>query len=116
MDKNTHKAAGRLRRKQGIRKRIYGTSERPRLSVFRSNKQIYAQIIDDVQGRTVASASSIALEKGVTTVAAGEVGKQLAELAKAAGVRAVAFDRSGYRYHGRIKALADAARQAGLEF
>lgn len=116
MDKNTHKAAGRVRRKRGIRKRIYGTSDRPRLAVFRSNKQIYAQIIDDVRGQTVVAASSVALEKGLTTAAASDVGKQLAEKAKAAGVQAVAFDRSGYRYHGRIKALADAAREAGLKF
>jgi large subunit ribosomal protein L18 len=116
MDKNTHKTIRRVRRKRGIRKRVYGTSERPRLTVFRSNKQIYAQIVDDVQGRTLAAASSAAMDKGLNVAAAGEVGKTLAEKARAAGVEHVSFDRAGYRYHGRVKALADAARAAGLKF
>ena len=116
MDKNTLKTARRVRRKRGIRKALFGTPERPRLAVFRSNKQIYAQVVDDVQGKTLASASSLKLEKGVTVAAASEVGKLVAEQAKAAGVQAVAFDRAGYKYHGRIKALADAAREAGLKF
>src|SRR5688572_10798576 len=116
MDKNTDKTVRRLRRKRGIRKRVYGTPERPRLAVFRSNKQLYAQIIDDVQGKTLASSSTLALDKGVTVAAAGEVGAVLAQKAKAVGVEAVSFDRAGYRYHGRIKALADAARKAGLKF
>ena len=102
-----------------IRKRVQGTSERPRLSVFRSAKHIYAQIIDDVQGVTLASASS---REEVTADGAGKigrssaVGKRLAERAKEKGVAKVAFDRGGYLYHGRIKALADGARSGGLEF
>ncbi|GGK24804.1 50S ribosomal protein L18 [Salinarimonas ramus] len=95
---------------------------RPRLSVFRSSKQIYAQIIDDAQGHTLASASSLEkdlrekLKTGADTAAAAEIGKLVAERAKAAGVTKVVFDRSGYIYHGRVKALADAAREGGLEF
>lgn len=116
MDKNAQKTLKRTRRKRGIRKRVSGTAQRPRLAVFRSNKQIYAQIIDDAQGRTLAAASSIGIEKAVTVAAAAQVGKALAEKAKSAGVQAVAFDRAGYRYHGRIKALADAAREGGLKF
>ena len=109
----------RARRVRGsIRK---GRTERPRLSVFRSSKHIYAQIIDDAQGRTLAAASSLedagkADGKGTTTAAAAAVGKLLAERAKAAGVSAAVFDRGPYLYHGRVKALADAAREGGLEF
>lgn len=106
----------RQRRKIGIRKDVFGTPERPRLTVYRSLTRIYAQVIDDVNGRTVASASSIKAEKGGNASAAALVGKELAEKAKAAGVTAVAFDRNGFKYHGRIKALADAAREAGLKF
>ncbi|WP_366657311.1 50S ribosomal protein L18 [Fodinicurvata sp. EGI_FJ10296] len=97
-------------------------SDRPRLSVFRSNKQIYAQVIDDVHGRTVAAASSLdkdlreALTRGSDKDAATAVGKLVAERATAAGVKQVVFDRGGYIYHGRVKALADAARDAGLDF
>jgi large subunit ribosomal protein L18 len=116
MDKNTQKTIRRTRRRRGIRKRLFGTPQRPRLSVFRSNKQIYAQIIDDVAGKTLASASSSNLEKGLTVSAASEVGKLIAAQARAAGIEAVAFDRAGYRFHGRVKALADAAREAGLKF
>lgn len=116
MDKNTLKTTRRARRKRGIRKNLFGTPQRPRLAVFRSNKQIYAQVIDDVLGKTLASASSLTMEKGVTVAAAAEVGKALAEKAKSAGVEAVAFDRAGYKYHGRVKALASAAREAGLKF
>jgi large subunit ribosomal protein L18 len=95
---------------------------RPRLSVFRSSKQIYAQVIDDASGRTVAAASSLEkdlrgkLKTGANTTAAAEVGKLIAERTKAAGIDAVIFDRGGYIYHGRVKALADAARETGLEF
>ena len=116
MEKNVLKTKRRVRRKFGIRKALFGTPERPRLTVFRSNKQIYAQVIDDVARKTLASASSASIEKGWTTAAATEVGKALAVKAKEAGVEKVAFDRAGYRYHGRIKALADAARAGGLEF
>ncbi|MBK7683322.1 MAG: 50S ribosomal protein L18 [Bacteroidia bacterium] len=102
-----------------IRKIVTGTAERPRLSVFRSNKSIYAQLIDDVNGHTIAAASS--RESGVDAKSnkveqATSVGKIVAEKAKAAGITAVTFDRGGYLYHGRIKALADGAREAGLQF
>lgn len=102
-----------------IRKIVTGTAERPRLSVFRSNKSIYAQVIDDVNGHTIVAASS--REGGVDANSnkveqAVAVGKILAEKAKAAGITAVTFDRGGYLYHGRIKALADGAREAGLQF
>lgn len=102
-----------------IRKAIKGTSERPRLSVFRSNKAIYAQVIDDINGQTIVAASS--RESGVDVKTnkveqAIAVGKILAEKAKAAGISSVVFDRGGYLYHGRVKALADGAREAGLQF
>ncbi len=102
-----------------IRKAIKGTAERPRLSVFRSNKAIYAQVIDDIKGVTIVAASS--RESGVDVKTnkveqAVAVGKILAEKAKAAGVSSVVFDRGGYLYHGRVKALADGAREAGLQF
>jgi len=116
MDSNKLKTIRRRRRKTGIRKRIFGTAQRPRLSVFRSNKQIYAQIIDDVTGRTLVAASSVGQQRSWTVDAAKHVGSQLAEKASEAGVDAVAFDRNGFRYHGRVKALADAAREAGLKF
>ena len=109
----------RARRKIGLRKRINGTPERPRLTVFRSLKFIYAQIIDDVSGRTLAEATDRAPKgktvKGKTGSAKG-VGTTLADRAKKAGVTKVVFDRNGYLYHGRIKALADGAREAGLQF
>lgn len=116
MDKNQLKTIRRSRRKTGIRKRVFGTPDKPRVTVYRSGKQIYAQVIDDVAGKTLASASSAKVEKGWTVAAAAEVGKQLAAAAKGAGVEAVVFDRNGYHYHGRIKALADGAREGGLKF
>ena len=118
MEKNKLKTLRRKRRQTGIRKRIFGTPDRPRLAVFRSNKHMYAQIIDDLDGRTLVSASSQqqSLEKGCNIEAAAVVGKTLGEKAKAAGIQRVAFDRGGIRYHGRVKALADGAREAGLEF
>lgn len=107
----------RLKIKRRIRGRISGTSERPRLSVFRSNKQIYAQVIDDVAGRTLASASSLKMEdKATKKEIAAKVGEAIAQAAKAVGVEAVVFDRNGYLYHGRVKELAEAARNAGLKF
>lgn len=115
----TAKTDRRQRLKYSIRKRVKGTSERPRLSVFRSNTNIYAQIIDDVNGVTLANASSLDLgeKKWNTNVeTAGEVGKKIAEKAKEAGVSAVVFDRNGYLYHGKVKALADGAREGGLNF
>jgi large subunit ribosomal protein L18 len=110
----------RLRRHRRVRKKVLGTAARPRLAVFRSNKHISAQVIDDVSGRTLASASTVeaALRDQVSGNAAGatQVGRLVAERAKAAGVEQVVFDRGGYLYHGRVAALADAAREAGLEF
>jgi len=114
MDK---KIARRLRIKQHIRTTVSGTAERPRLTVFRSNCQIYAQVIDDVKGITLASASSLAIKDKMTkTDKAKEVGKLIAAAALAAKVEEVVFDRNGYLYHGRVQALADAAREAGLKF
>ncbi|MBI3143271.1 MAG: 50S ribosomal protein L18 [Bacteroidetes bacterium] len=114
------KVARRQKIKRAIRGRITGTQERPRLSVFRSNKEIYAQLIDDVNQRTIVSASSVeaGLKEGVTTKVeiASEVGKRLAAKAKEAQVAQVVFDRNGYLYHGRVKALADSAREGGLIF
>lgn len=111
--------AMRLRIHRRIRRKVRGTPERPRLAVFRSLKHIYAQLIDDTRGHTIAAASS--LEKGRTAAGgnvqgAREVGRLIAERALARGIRRVVFDRGGYRYHGRVKALAEAAREAGLEF
>ena len=112
----------RIRIKQRIRKRVSGTADRPRMTVFRSNKQIYVQIIDDLQGVTLVSASS--MDKEVAEKATGLqksevsklVGKLAAERAIAKGISAVVFDRNGYLYHGRVKSLADAAREGGLKF
>ena len=110
----------RLKRHERVRKNVYGTPERPRLCVYRSSKNIYAQVIDDVNGKTLASASSLdkdlALEYGGNKAAAREVGKKVGEAAKAAGITTVIFDRGGYLYHGRVQELADGAREAGLEF
>ena len=99
-----------------IRRKLAGTAERPRLNVYRSVSHIYAQVIDDAAGVTIASASTIKTKTGGNVAAAKEIGKTIAELAKEKGVTKVVFDRGGYLYHGRIKALADAAREAGLEF
>ena len=107
----------RLKIKKSIRKKLAGTSARPRISIFRSNKEIYAQIIDDSKGITIASASSVKSEKVKNKVEqAKEVGIALAEKAKSAGVIDVVFDRGGYLYHGRVKSLADGAREGGLIF
>ena len=99
-----------------IRRKLAGTAERPRLNVYRSVNHIYAQVIDDAAGVKIASASTIKAKTGGNVAAAKEIGKTIAELAKEKGVTKVVFDRGGYLYHGRIKALADAAREAGLEF
>ena len=109
----------RARRHRRVRGKVAGTAERPRLAVFRSNRGITAQLIDDEAGRTVASASWLGLAKsfkGDKSAQATEVGKALAANAKSAGVEAVVFDRGGYLYHGRVKALADGAREGGLQF
>jgi len=120
MNKAVQRAQRRTRRKRGLRKRSFGTPERPRLTVYRSLKHTYAQVVDDLSGRTLASASTnekaSKVESGGSCKGAREVGKMVAERAKAAGVSKVVFDRSGYRYHGRIRTLADAAREGGLEF
>ena len=109
------KKDSRQRVRFAIRKKVSGTSERPRLAIFRSNKEIYAQIIDDINSNTLASASSMQA-KGTKTEQATVVGKLIAETAKKAGVETVVFDRGGFLYHGRVKALADSAREAGLKF
>lgn len=107
----------RERIKMGVRRKISGTTERPRLSVFRSNTGIYAQIIDDVKGVTIAAASSLELGKKTVNVENSKtVGKKLAEKAVASGVQAIVFDRNGYLYHGNIKAFAEGAREGGLKF
>jgi large subunit ribosomal protein L18 len=108
----------RLRIKKGIRKKLEGTSARPRLSVFRSNKVIYAQIIDDASGHTLTSSSSVELDKkgGVNLAISKNVGKKVAEKAVASGILEIVFDRNGYLYHGNIKALAEGAREGGLKF
>lgn len=105
----------RLRIHLRVRKKVNGTSERPRLNVYRSNKAIYCQIVDDLKGHTLMAASSAGL-KGNKTEQAATVGKLIAEKAVAAGIKSVVFDRGGYLYHGRVKALADGAREGGLQF
>ncbi|MGN0235507.1 MAG: 50S ribosomal protein L18 [Paludibacteraceae bacterium] len=111
------KIARRLKIKASIRTKVSGTAERPRLTVFRSNSQIYAQVIDDTKGVTLASASSLGIKDKMTkSEKAALVGKAIAEAAKKAGVSEVVFDRNGYLYHGRVQSLADAAREAGLQF
>jgi large subunit ribosomal protein L18 len=122
MDHQKAKQVRQQRRRFRVRNKIEGTAQRPRLSVFRSSKHIYAQLIDDVNGATLASASSnsealrATVPYGGNVKAAAEVGKKLAAEAKAKGITAAAFDRGHYRYHGRVKALADAAREGGLQF
>ena len=112
------KVKRRLKIRRGIRRYLSGTPERPRLCVYKSNKSIYAQIIDDTVGHTLASASSVELgtKENYNIKDSREVGKKLAEKAKANGIENVVFDRSGYIYHGKVKALADGAREGGLKF
>ena len=113
-------ALNKIQRRQRIhyriRKVVNGTAERPRMVVFRSNKQIYAQLIDDLAGKTLAAASSKGIEDGSKSEIAAKVGKAIAEKAMAAGISEVVFDRNGYLFHGRVKSLADAAREGGLKF
>jgi large subunit ribosomal protein L18 len=122
MDHQKTKRRQQLRRRKHVRHRIQGTAERPRLTVFRSNKHIYAQLIDDANGVTLAAASSTAIKDGDKATYGGNVkgavlvGKSIAEAAKAKGIAKAAFDRGHYKYHGRVKALADAAREGGLQF
>ena len=112
------KPASRLRRRRRVRAKVSGTAQRPRLSVFRSNRGIQAQLIDDVKGHTLAAVNWVEgdLKSLARMEQAKRAGELLAERAKAAGVEAVVFDRGGYRYHGRVKALADGARESGLSF
>lgn len=124
--KREKKVEARLRRKRRIRKKVFGTPERPRLSVYKSLKHIYAQIIDDTRGHTLVAASSLSPEirerfdelkkEGGKTEVARAVGELIAKKALEKGITKVVFDRGGFKYHGRIKALADAAREAGLQF
>ena len=120
MNKNVHKDIRRARRRIGIRKRITGTAERPRLSIYKSLNHIYAQVIDDLEGKTLAAASTrgkaVGVAKTGNSSAAALVGEQIAKKAKAAGITKVVFDRGGFVYHGRVAVLADAARAEGLEF
>ena len=122
MDHQKAKQRRQLRRRQHVRSKIVGTAERPRLTVFRSSKHIYAQLIDDLRGVTMAAANSNhpavreTVAYGGNVKAAGAVGKRLAEVAKGQGITKAAFDRGHYRYHGRVKALADGAREGGLSF
>lgn len=114
--KTDEKLIARRKRHRRVRKKVSGSPERPRLSVFRSLSQIYAQVIDDLSGNTLFSASSIGFEKGGDILAAKKVGTLLAQRAKELNICRVVFDRGGYIYHGRIKALAEAAREGGLSF
>ena len=118
MEKNKLKTLRRTRRKIGIRKRVFGSAEQPRLAIYRSSKHMYAQLIDDYSGKTLAAANTVQAkaEKGGNIDAAKQVGSAIAEKAKAAGIEKVTFDRGGFKYHGRVKALADAAREGGLKF
>src|SRR5881409_1313506 len=122
MDQQKTKHRRQLRRRRHVRRRIVGSAERPRLTVFRSSKHIYAQLIDDLSGVTLAAVSTSSKEVraaaayGGNVKAAAAVGQQLAEAAKGKGITKAAFDRGHYRYHGRVKALADAAREGGLQF
>ncbi|MGC9453554.1 MAG: 50S ribosomal protein L18 [Phycisphaerae bacterium] len=122
MNRMEKKTMQRQRRKRRVRKKVSGTSERPRLSIFRSHKHIYAQVIDDTAGRTIAAASSLdralreRLAHGGNREAASAVGEAVAGKAVEAGVKKVVFDRNGFPYHGRVRELADAARKGGLEF
>lgn len=122
MDHQKSKHNRQLRRRHHVRSKITGTAERPRLSVFRSSKHIYVQLIDDIRGVTLGAAGTCGkqaktqLPYGGNVKAASQVGQQIAELAKAKGIDKVAFDRGHYKYHGRVKALAEAAREAGLQF
>ena len=112
----TTKIERRIKIKYRVRNKISGTAERPRMSVFRSNKQIYVQVIDDLSGKTLAAASSLGMETMPKKAQAAKVGELIAKKAQEAGVTEVVFDRNGYLFHGRVKSLADAARNGGLKF
>ena len=112
----TTKIERRLKIKRRIRGKVSGTAVRPRMTVFRSNKQIYVQVIDDLTGKTIVAASSAGMEAAPKSEIAGKVGEAIAKKAQEAGITTVIFDRNGYLYHGRVKALAEAARNGGLKF
>ena len=112
----TTKIERRIKIKYRVRNKVSGTPECPRMSVFRSNKQIYVQLVDDSEGKTLVSASSKGIEEGTKSEVAAKVGQAIAEKALAAGITEVVFDRNGYLFHGRVKSLADAARNGGLKF
>ena len=115
--KRQKKGNFRAKRHRRVRKKVIGTSERPRLAVYRSNRHIYAQVIDDFAGKTLAAASTLAVTgKGDPTELAKTVGKEVAAAAKTAGITQVTFDRGGFMYHGRVQAVAEGAREGGLEF
>jgi len=118
MNNQKLKTVARNRRKTGIRKKVFGSAEKPRLTVYRSSKHTYVQLVNDFDGKTLLSASTVQekIAKGGNIEAAKTVGSKIAEKAKAAGFENVAFDRNGFKYHGRVKALADAAREGGLKF
>ncbi|MCH2139956.1 MAG: 50S ribosomal protein L18 [Phycisphaerales bacterium] len=120
MKRNEQRIKRRIRRKKGIRSRIFGKPDCPRLTVFRSSRHMYAQVIDDLSGRTLAAASTMDKDTrgtpGGTIEAASQVGKRIAERASAAGIKRVVFDRNGFNFHGRVKGLADGAREGGLKF
>ena len=119
MVRRSTKIQGRAKRHKRVRRKIKGTPQRPRLAVYRSNRYIYAQVIDDIEGRTIAAASSQEPDlrsQNLTVETASKVGELVASRAKEAGIDSVVFDRAGYKFHGRVKALADAAREQGLEF
>ena len=120
MNRITSRIKRQLRRSRSVRKRIFGVPSRPRLTITRTGKHIYAQLIDDTSSRTLCAASTIEkggrLDSGDNRSAAKEIGTRIAEKAKTVGVTSVVFDRNGYRFHGRVKALADGARESGLKF
>lgn len=111
-----HRGTKRDQRRARVRGKVFGTSKRPRLSVFRSAKHIYAQLIDDEKAKSMAAASDLALKKGTKLEKAKQVGEELAKRALKIKIKKVAFDRGGYKYHGRVKAVAEGAREGGLEF
>ena len=111
----TTRRRGREQRHKRVRKKVIGTAERPRLAVYRSNRYVYAQLIDDYVGRTLLAVSSLGAKEGDPTEQAKAVGQELATRAKEAGIKAVTFDRGGFQYHGRVRAVAEGAREGGLE-
>lgn len=116
MNRQVQKYKNRERRKKSVRKSVFGTESRPRLSVFRSNKHIYAQLINDTDGKTIVNSSDVKSKSGNGVDSAKKVGESIGKLISKAGVESIVFDRNGYKYHGRVKALADAIREQGIKF